>query len=230
MTVARWLPRAGATVQELRALVEALPPGPELVAAWSVSAAYASMGFRNAEARQWAERARARAEQIGDQAARADAQLWVAVALLQSGDDRGWALAEESVAEVRAAPANFFHSWVVWWPYHVAVMGKRYALADRWFSKGRPYASEHDLETIRQFFLAWRARQLLEQGRWDEAEAMATSVVQSSPVEDGRMAIAIETLARIHTRRGDAAAGDVLGEAQRIVEPARLVVEGMVRD
>src|SRR3712207_7375526 len=53
-------------------------------------------------------------------------------------------------------------------------------------SEARAFVDEWDQETWRQWLHAYRARTLLEQGRGDEAQAMAGDVLRGAAVDDGR--------------------------------------------
>lgn len=227
-TMGEWLPELEPTVQQAIALLEELPPSPALALAWSMKAVGAVMAFRNAQAVELASRALALAEQLHDEGARRNALLWLGLSRAQGGDERGWAQAEECRRVALAGPPDEWASWAVFWPYHVALAVRRYRQADELYAQAMAYALEHGLETTRQFLQAWRGRQLLEQGRWDDAEASVSPVLDASDLGDGRRLMALETLARIRLRRGQDA-GRLLDEAQRVEEPAKPVVEWMLR-
>lgn len=227
-TMGEWLPELEPTVHQAIALLEELPPSPALALAWSMKGVGAVMAFRNAEAEEWAARALALAEDLHDDPARSNAMLWLGLGRAQGGDERGWALAEECRQAALAGRPDEWSSWAVFWPYHVALMTRRYARADELYAEAMAYVLEHGLETTRQFLLAWRGRQLLEHGRWDDAEALVTAVLDASDLGDGRRLMALETLARIRLRRG-ADAGPLLDEARRVEEPGKPVVEWMLR-
>jgi DNA-binding CsgD family transcriptional regulator len=228
LAVARWLPRVEPTVQQAVTLLEGFAPGPELSLACATRASVAAMGFQNTAALEWAERAHELAETSGDPGALCDALRWRGLVRVQSGDDSGWALVEESARMAKVAGLDYVEAWTLWWAYHVALTQRRYGEANRWFAQGMACVTEHGLETTRRFFVAFRARQLMEQGRWDEAERDAATVRAASPLDDGALLVATETLARLRARSGQDATS-LLDELERLEVPAKSVVEWIVR-
>jgi DNA-binding CsgD family transcriptional regulator len=222
------IPRVEDLLREAVAVLERVPPSPELVTAWQARAALWILGFRPDEARRAAERAAAVAGEMGDAQAETNAGLWTGLARVQGGDQTAWPLVHESTRAILAEGVSLFSPKAAFWPYHVAVTQRRHPVADRLFTDGMAFINEHDVETIRQFFLSYRARELLERGRWDEAEALATRPLASAG-EDGFRLIAQAVVGRLKARRGDPGALAVLEEVARCEVPARPVVEWILR-
>lgn len=229
MTLAEWLARVGPALDEAISVVGGLPATPELATAWQAKAAIGILAYRVDDALRAAERAAAAARELADPQAEAHARLWTGLARVQGGDERAWPLVEEGVRAVLAAPVDPLSPKAAWWPYHVAVTQRRYALADRWFSEGMAFANEHDLETIRQFFLSYRARELLDRGRWDEAATLASRPLPGDSDDDGFRLIAMVTDGRLRARRGDPGARALLEEVDRRAAPGRPAVEWIIR-
>ena len=189
----------------------------------------AVLAARPADGLSWSKRARTYAEPFGDAGLRAVVDLWHGLARVQSGDEAGWALTEDAARVLRSLPLDAFRSKTLFFPFHVAVARRNYRAADGWFADGMTYVTEYDLETLRQFYLAFRARQLLDQGHWEQAQSLAEEVRRGRRAEDGSLLIATEVLARLRIRRGDRDAGPLLDEVRRIEEPAQATVEWLIR-
>jgi DNA-binding CsgD family transcriptional regulator/tetratricopeptide (TPR) repeat protein len=207
---------AGQAADAAIAVLESLPPGRELAMAYGHKAHFLMLSLQHAEAIAWGERAIGLAEALGDQETLAAALVNVGISRVWSGDEGGWALvdrgrglAHERELHEHAARA-FFHS------QQVCVELRRHGLAARWFEDGLAYCVDHELETMRQYLLAWRARSLLDQGRWAEAEEVATEVLRRAPTADVRRLQAAAVLGRLEARRGDPDAVVHLDEAKAL--------------
>jgi DNA-binding CsgD family transcriptional regulator/tetratricopeptide (TPR) repeat protein len=60
-----------------------------------------------------------------------------------------------------------------------AVRRRDYPIADRYFQAGIHYSTERDLDSWRIYMTSWRARAMLEQGSWDEAERSAVALLEA---------------------------------------------------
>lgn len=78
-----------------------------------------------------------------------------------------------------------------------------YAEAERILSVGVAYCVERDLDTWRDYMRAWQGELALRLGRWDEAAAIALSVLDNPSVTPLSRFPAGLTLARLRIRRGD---------------------------
>jgi DNA-binding CsgD family transcriptional regulator len=222
----RWLARmdwmagrmeeAGQNANAAIAVLESLPPGRELAMAYGHKAHFHMLSLQHAEAVDWGERAIGLAERLGDEETLAAALVNVGISRVFSGDEGGWALVDRgrSLAQERElhehAARAFFQS------QQVCVELRRHSPAAHWFEDGVAYCVEHELETMRQYMLAWRARSLLDQGRWAEAEKVATDVLDRAPIADVRRLQAAAVLGRLLARRGDLKAAAHLDEAKAL--------------
>ncbi len=221
----RWIARAGwvagsteGAEEAALAAVQAVEHlgGHELAMAYATLAHFNMLGHHNDQALDWGQKALGLADELGDEEARCYALTNVAIARVMSGDESGWDLIDESL---RIAYAVGFEDHVARTCFHAhqfAMYQRRYELAQRWFVEGFGYASERDLETWRQFMLAWRARGLFEQGHWDEAQECASTVIAMVPSEDARKLQALAVLARIRIRRGETGAEAILRQASEL--------------
>jgi DNA-binding CsgD family transcriptional regulator/tetratricopeptide (TPR) repeat protein len=228
MAMPEWVAHARSVLDEAIALLEGITAGREMAGAWNAYASLALLAGRTDDILHATERLRATAHPVDSRASEEHARFWTALAGARGDDDAAWVAVEEGVAAILAGGVDLNDAWLPLKPYMTAVNRRAYGVAERLFTLGMAYADQHDLETVRQFLLAFRARQLLEAGRWDEASAMADDVVRASPIEDGRRLLALVTRARVMVRRGDAEGAAVVEEARRLVEPARDVVEWFV--
>ena len=228
LAVARRIPGVADVLTEAVAILEEIPPCSDLMTAWQARAALCILAYQPAEALRAAERAAAVASDLGDSSAATHARLWTGLARAQGGDEAAWTLVHESTQAILAEGVSLFSPKAAWWPYHVAVTQRRYALADRLFAEGMAFITEHDVETMRRFFLSYRAREFLERGRWDEAEALVSGPLPGAG-DDGFRLISQATNGRLKARRGDPEAVAILEELGRYEVPARPVVEWILR-
>ena len=68
-----------------------------------------------------------------------------------------------------------------------AIETREYALADRHLAAGIEYTRERDLDSWLVYMTGWKARSDLERGRWEEAAAGATDVVERPRVPNASM-------------------------------------------
>ncbi|KLO34143.1 hypothetical protein ABW17_26820 [Mycobacterium nebraskense] len=95
---------------------------------------------------------------------------------------------------------------------------RRYQQADGWLRDAVAWCAERDLDSFCELGLAWQARSLLEQGRWDEASAAAAAVIGSHLRSGPGYILALTIVGRLRSRRGDPDALAPLEEAWSIVE------------
>jgi DNA-binding CsgD family transcriptional regulator len=135
------------------------------------------------------------------------------VARIQQGDDGGFAAMEEAIHLGREAglvdhvARAYFHC------VQVTSVQRRHALTETWFERGHEYCVEQEHETLRRFLLAHRARSLLNQGRWTEAESVAGEVIDRGRSGDVGRLQAQMVLSLLSARRGERAAARYLDES-----------------
>lgn len=216
----RWLARAywvsGRMEEAARGavdLLETLPPGRELAMAYSHRGHLDMLRFRNADAIRWGEQALELASRHDDEEIRVHAMVNIGIARIQSGDDGGFDAVRDAIERAKRAGLDDHAARAYFHCVQVTTVQRRHALAERWFDEGYAYCVAQEHETFQQFLLAWRARSLLDQGRWDEAAVMAEDVLRRAPFRDVRRLQALTVLGLIHARRGDPAAARYLDEA-----------------
>jgi DNA-binding CsgD family transcriptional regulator/tetratricopeptide (TPR) repeat protein len=207
---------------EAVALLERLPAGRDL------AAAYANVGLsfvqRDAvtEVTEWTRKAIELAERlVGDTETVVRASMCLAECEVGTGAgpeglrrfERSLELALEAGLVVQAARAyNFLGS--------STVALRRFDLAHRYLEAGLEYTSEQGPERVRRRLLAWCARLDLEQGRWDQASARAASVLAVPRTNWRPRVVALVVLGLVRARRGDPGVWPLLDEASQLVAQA----------
>ena len=217
LTRVHWVAgRARAAEEAAIAAVEVLESegtSPELALAYAYRGNLSMLMFRNQEAIDWCDRALHQLEQFDDLDARVNALINVGIARVQGGDDAGFAVAEEAIrlgqreGLVDHVGRAMFHC------ARVCQIQRRHSLAGRWFELGHAYCVGHENEAFRRALLATRARSLLNQGRWAEAEASALELLDRADSADWRMVEALTVLGLLRARRGDPGAERYLDES-----------------
>lgn len=196
-------------------------PGRELAMAYcNLSHLYMS-SEDEAPTVEWGEKARALAEQLGD-----DESLMYALGnTAQLAVIEREAGAPERIAELfdRCCAADLdeyagrtFVMWV-WW----APRGRSYAEADEHLEEGLEYCESRGLDLWRLYLLAYRARACLDRGIWDEAVNVARLVIDDQRSSPMPRIVALSVLGLVRARRGDPDVWPVLEEAWRLASPTR---------
>jgi DNA-binding CsgD family transcriptional regulator len=197
-------------------VLRALPPGAELAMAYSNWAQLRMLRHDRAAAIEWGEQAIALAEALGDTAILSHALNNVGTAATYGDLARGTALLERSLALARehGLEEHVARAYTNLASSHVVL--HRFASADRWLAEGIAYSVEHDLDSWRLYLLGWRAVSDLAQGRWDDAEEAAETVLRHPRVSSVSRVQALVVRGRIAVRRGRFDDAAPLDEALRI--------------
>lgn len=222
----RWLARMEWMAGRMEAAAEAadaaievlaaLPPGRELARAYGHKAHCHMLSLQHAQAIEWGGRAIELAESVGDEETLAAALINVGLSRAWSGDDSGWDQVERGLALAQERDLHEHVARGYFQSHQVCVELRRYRTAARWFETGFAFCLEHELETMRQYLLAWRARSLLDQGRWEEAEQTASEVLRLAPTADVRWLQATVVVGRLLARRGRPGAASQLDQARQL--------------
>ena len=198
------------------AVLEKLPPGPELAMAYSNRAQLHMLADEIQEAVLWGSRAIELAEELGATETLVHALNNVGSAELIAHEEQGRIKLEESL---RLALANDF-------PEHAAraftnlataaVRDRNYRMANDYLDKAILYATEHDLDSWALYVTAWRARARFEQGDWDRAADDADFVLSHYRVSAIIKIATLAVLGHLRVRRGDPDAARVLAEAYEL--------------
>jgi DNA-binding CsgD family transcriptional regulator len=193
--------------------LESLPPSPELAKAYSNCSQLDMESHELESAISWARRAIALAEPLGDIDTLCDALDTLGTTRLIAGDSSGWADLDRALRlaldgnlqeQVASAYTNLSA---------MAVSCRQYDRAARCLSDGMAYCEKHDLDSLRLYMLAYRARKRFEQGDWPAASEDAESVLRHPLATPITRIPALRTLGHIRIRRGDPQAESALEEA-----------------
>jgi DNA-binding CsgD family transcriptional regulator len=194
------------------AVLEQLPPGRELAAAYAKRAFLCACAPRAEEGVAWARRALALAEQAGDEEIRLDSLG--SLAAFQGLEQLEAAQEQARSAGISELVANRFVPLA-----GIAVEQHRHAAAARYLDRGIAYCSERGFELFRLYLLAYRARLELNQGRWLEAADTAAAVIRVPRTSTTPRIITNVVLALVRARRGDPGHRALLDEAWALAEP-----------
>ncbi len=199
------------------ALLEDLPPGPELAAAVGSAASQRMLARDLPAAIELGERAIGLAAEVGDVEARARANLQTGVARLMHGD------VEAGVAQIAAGRDE---AEAIGWAAGVGLahsqLGsgageiRRFDLAVPALEECVAWSEARDLGSHHLYATSWLARCELALGRWDDAGARATSLLARPSCVGITRFTALTALGLLRARRGDPAVGEPLDEAATI--------------
>lgn len=218
-----WCPGRGEEAREIGLqsvrLLEGLPPGPELATAYSNLAFLHRMNADLDTSRQWADRAVAVAESIGDIATLAFVSDGSAFLDVWAGVPGAVEAMEGRIESfVRAGrevdAARMMEALVLAMAYRDPPV-----LARRHVDDGLAYARTHGLDLTHLYLLVARSRLELDEGRWGDAAESAELVLGEHFVSTYPRTLALVTLALVRARRGDPDVWPVLDEARALSAP-----------
>jgi DNA-binding CsgD family transcriptional regulator/tetratricopeptide (TPR) repeat protein len=200
---------------EAVALLETLPPGPELASAYRQMAFNCNTSSRHDEARTWARRSLELAEQFDDVESRVRALMMVGDVEFFEGGKETLELA------IELARRNGLHE-VVGRALNTLAYG---ALGAKQFSHAREcveesirFCSDHGLDLYLFYMRASEASLELLVGRWPEATNAAEIVLGLRRASTRPRIEALTVLARVRARRGDPGVDELLDEARALAE------------
>ncbi|MFD5227975.1 ATP-binding protein [Streptomyces qaidamensis] len=222
--LAREIPLGEKACDEALGLLAALPPGPELALACAVRAKLSGMAFHNADAVALGERLLATSGDRAGPLEQALALLSIGIGRAQDGDPAGLELIGRSIGLAREASAYDQAGLGYFWLQLICVTRRWYREAERWYGEALTFTDHHGQEVWRQWLRAFRSRALLDQGRWDEAESLASEVLRTAGVDDGRTMLSMVVLGRLRARRGDSDPRPLLTRVRKTMTTAEPVV------
>lgn len=225
----RWLSRlswfVGRNAQAARycadavAILESLPPSPELAMAYCNRADLALEAHETDATIESAQRAVALAEPWGNNEILCDAFNALGTMRLIIGDISGWAdlnrslqlaLADGLQEQVASAYTNMGA---------MAVSRRQYEQASAYLHAGLTYSEERDLDFCLPYLLAYSARMKFEQGDWNGASNDVEAVLRHPRATAITRIPALRTLAHLRVRRGDPDSGRPVEEARALAGP-----------
>ncbi len=201
--------------------LESLSPGPELAMAYSNRADLDLESHEADSTIDWAQRAITLAQAWARDEILGHALNTLGTMRLIGGDTSGWADLERSLQLALAGGfqeevARAYTSLTA-----MAVSRRQYDQASRHVSAGLAYCEEHDLDFLRLYLLAYRARMRFEQGDWHGASEDAEAVLRHPRTTPITRIPTLRTLGHLRIRRGDPDASAPLEEARALAGPVQ---------
>jgi DNA-binding CsgD family transcriptional regulator len=225
---ARWLSRlswfrgnkaaAERYAAEAVAILDSLPPGPELAMAYSNRAQLGMLEDKSESALHWGNKAIDLATALGDLETLSHALNNVGTARIRAGED-GRADVEHSL---RLALEGGFEEHAARAYTNLSTSALRqcdFAYANRYLKEGIAYSEEHDLDSWARYMTASRAMANLAQGAWDRAAEDAEAIIQHPSVAQVSKIPALIALGLVRARRGDPDVDTPLREARDLAFP-----------
>jgi DNA-binding CsgD family transcriptional regulator/tetratricopeptide (TPR) repeat protein len=205
-----------AAVMHSIAVLEQLPPGPELARSYAtLSATYYSVG-EDVEAIRWGIDAIELADRVDCTDALVYALNNVGTVELRRGDPEGLAKLERSrdLAAQAGDEAGVGRAYL-----HLGIVlsaRREWLIAERFLAPGVGFCRAHGMEAYQLWLTALQAESALARGHWDDAAAIATSILSATPEGTGiPRCSALVVLAMVQSRRGESGYWPLLDEAAR---------------
>jgi DNA-binding CsgD family transcriptional regulator len=203
------------------AVLEELPPGPELARAYARVSGDGTVDYDLRIATEWGARAIALAEQLDEPELLSMALNYVGLAELGAGIDagaekveRGLALALEHDLEEATARSR----------QNIActhILRREWASADAQLGALEAYVDDRDLDAIWVYTCGWKAWAELERGHWDRAARLAQEVLGRPGIGPPTRLTPLVVLSLLRARRGDPGVWEALDEALVLAERMR---------
>jgi DNA-binding CsgD family transcriptional regulator len=198
------------------ATLASLTPSPELARAYCARAELGMEGHEADAAIASARQAIELAERLTDTEILCEASKTLGTTRLIIGDTGGWvdlhrALQLALAAGLQEHVARAYNDLAA-----MAVSRRQYEQAAGYMQAGLAYCEEHDLDGVRTYMLAYRARMRFEQGDWNAASEDVEAVLRSPRTSASTRIPALRTLAHLRVRRGDPDATGPIEEARTL--------------
>ena len=194
-------------------LLEALPPGAELAAAYGLEASLRMLNRDVRESVAWSRKAIALASDVGD-----EMQLWMSrstlgTALLFIDHDAGREQMQQVIAHARAHDMSVIATTALLNLGSACGELMQVQFAERWLLDAVAYGTERELDSGVNSAAAWLALCELALGRWTDAGERAAALHARAGVATITRVMTLIALGRLRLRRGDPGAEAALDEA-----------------
>ena len=209
---------ADAASQRAIALLEPLPPGPELARAYRVEAQLRMLNRDCRESVAWANRAIALAQQFGEREVLAEAVGTLGTATLFLDYDAGCAHLRHAL---ELAAADGLHGLAANTHSNLGSgSGEVWRLreAREHLMAAIAFSQQHEIDFYRHYSVAWLALCELHLGHWDDAREHALDIVQQAAHPTTSRVMALTALGRLQARRGEPQARETLAEALALAQ------------
>ncbi|MGA9369874.1 MAG: AAA family ATPase [Steroidobacteraceae bacterium] len=201
------------------ATLTSLPPSPELARAYCNRADLAMEAHEVEAAIESARRAIELAERLENTDILCDASKALGITRLIIGDTAGWADLHRGLQLALAARSQEHVARAYNDLAAMAVSRRQYEQASGYMQAGLAYCEEHDLDWVRTYMLAYRARMRFEQGDWNAASEDVEAVLRSPRTPAITRIPVLRTLAHLRVRRGDPDADGPMQQARALAGP-----------
>lgn len=194
-------------------VLESIPPTRQLAAAYRIQAHLRMLNLDCPAAVRWGRKAIELAARFNDDATYAAAEIVVGTSMLVAGDEKGRPHLDRSLALARQAGLDALVGLA--YLNLGSSYGEQYnfAEAERHLVEGIAYTADRDLDYANRYMGSWLALTRLYQGRWSEADDIASAIVGRQNVATISRIMALVALGRVRARRGDPGVAAALDEA-----------------
>jgi DNA-binding CsgD family transcriptional regulator/tetratricopeptide (TPR) repeat protein len=202
---------------EAVAVLETLPPGPELAWAYATLGVAAAVAGRSQEGYDFFRRAKGLGERLGEPAVVCYALNALGCSLTEDGKD-GTPELELSLQTALDADLQQSVGHVYTSLQESAVALHRFEDADRYYAAGSAYCEDRELGVYATCLRGGRAWGLLLRGMWDEAMTLTDKTLSLPGISPVNRLNPLRVQGAIRARRADRAGWDMLDEAIVLAE------------
>ncbi|HKK23895.1 MAG TPA: AAA family ATPase [Pseudohaliea sp.] len=222
---------AEAAARESLAVLEAIPPSPELASAYALRSQMNLLRGQRRRSIAWGKKAIAMAKSVDNEATRIPAMVTMATAMLFDGDEAGCALMEQALEAALALGLHEEAARAYTNYSEYAIVTAAWPLAERLVSEGLAFDIKHGLDAWTTYLKGRHAQLRLRQGRLREAETIARGALAGQGKTVLMRVPGLTALAMVRSRLGAADADERLEEVlelalsmreQQRITPVRL--------
>lgn len=195
------------------ALLETLPPGPELATAYGLEGALRMLNREYDASVAWCEKSIELAQRFGVRDRELNSMTTAATARMFIDYDAGCAANEATLRLARAEGQHAITASILMNLGSASGELMRLPEARRWLLEAVDFATEHEMEGNLQYVNAWLALCDLREGHWNDAAERSSRVIDATgPLSISRLT-ALVARGRLRSLRGDPGVQETLDEA-----------------